>query len=958
MSSAKIMLQREYEEQLVRENYAEELLIQITESEKNLADAVTIYGQPGSGKAKISASLHNKITQHYSKSTAIKAEEILNNYAVSNPAISTLLKLRKDLLKNKCCLSCFDIAYLLYDALTNSSQLKISEDKFIDSEIFTESQILQIIEIVKQGLYQFPLLLKATSWIGNYQGKQKSETALFGSKIFASLNWFFYQQTGEISQWWRVTGSKNLQELKDCANLKDILDLLPLFLARDLQLHLQKDSQKAVVIIDNYESLTDAEGKCNWLKELIQINPYILWVIFAEKPLNLTSSSENIPIRRLTDAESQEIVRKFEVENSEISQLIVQASEGIPLYLNLGIETYLCLTKQKTPKVKDFAVNLQEILPKLNAAWGCYERRMWQILSNCQTWDEVLFARLMSHFEIVNCEWVCDCWSKIFHQVVKSSFVESHKEGWSLHPIVGEYLCKNQTIGLQQSVNSWLSNYYQQKYQEKYQQSEPYLGALVNLLEHGLKSQRRQQVADWFLSQIKCISEAGRHQFAIYALQIFLKYQQNALAFSLLGKSFFALEDYQQALIALKAAESLWSAENLEELDVSTVQLQLAACYLKLKRTSDASLNVKKALSICSTKFNRNSIEIAEVLKLQTEIAVINRQYSEALKLSQEVLQIFEFYQNIPIQLAQIKFTTAWLNSVNKNLHIAEKLLKETLDNLDSQNHPLAIYCHGILGNIYQNMGYFNYQQAYEEYELALESAEINFGLAHPQTLQLIAAIINFSRIRGEYDTVDILTQRRHANMEISNFEETPAVAQRLNKIGCLLYQQGKYAFSEHFLQQALQINCKVLSEQHPQTAESFHNLGLIHKSQRRYHTAEVYFKQALQIRSQLLGEQHPMTANSLNSLAALYCCMGKYQQAEPLLQQALEICQQNFGEIHPHTATTLNNLAQMYFCQELNAKAEPIFQQALDICQEVLGAEHPYTKTVEGNLRRLQENG
>ncbi|MCJ8282568.1 MAG: tetratricopeptide repeat protein [Rivularia sp. ALOHA_DT_140] len=342
------------------------------------------------------------------------------------------------------------------------------------------------------------------------------------------------------------------------------------------------------------------------------------------------------------------------------------------------------------------------------------------------------------------------------------------------------------------------------------------------------------------MEQITLLSQAQKHHSTIFALQTLLQYQQNALAFSLLGKSFLALEDYPQALIALQTAEKLWEAENMQDsLPVSNVQLQLAVCYLKLQRTSDAYLVTKKALSIRITKFNQDSVEIAEVLNLQTEIAIIQGRFSEALNLSQQTLQIYESHQNIStLQLAQTKFTIACLNAVNKNFHIALELLKQALDNLDSPNHPLAIYCHTILGNIYQNMGYFRYQQAYEHYKLALESAEINLGLTHPQTRQLITAIINFSRIRGEYDTVDILTQRRHANMEISNFEETPAAAHRLNKIGCLLYQQGNFAFSEHLLQQALQINCKVLSENHPQTAESFHNLGLIYKTQKRYNTA------------------------------------------------------------------------------------------------------------------------
>ncbi len=491
-------------------------------------------------------------------------------------------------------------------------------------------------------------------------------------------------------------------------------------------------------------------------------------------------------------------------------------------------------------------------------------------------------------------------------------------------------------------------------YQAEYRRLPLQLSMFVKLIEHGFKSQQ-QKLTDWLLEQITLVSQAGRHEFTVFALQFLLKYQQNALTFSLLGKSLLALGDYQQALIALQTAQKLGETENFQDI-ASRLHLQLAACYLKLQRTSDAESAAKKTLSLSTNYLSHNSIEIAEALNIQAEIAVIKGCYSEALKLSQKALEIFESHQNVRIQIAQTKFTIAWLNAHNKNYDLAQKLFKQTLKDIDSVTHPLTIYCRGMLGNIYQNMGYFTYQQAYEEYQLALETAEINLGLTHPQTLKLNTAIINLSRIRGEYDTVDFLTQRRHANMEISNFEETPAAAQKLNKLGSLLYQQGNFAFSEHLLQQALQINCKVLSQQHPQTAECFHNLGLIYKTQKRYYTSEVYFKQALQIRSEIFGQKHPITANSLNSLAALYCCMGKYEKAKPLLNQALEICQQNFGEMHPHTATTLNNLAQMYQCLEQSQKAEPIFQQALDICLSVLGEEHFYTKTVESNLNRLRE--
>ncbi len=948
------MLQRKYEERIDGKKYAEDLLVEIINSESNSTNALILYGQAGIGKSSLSKSLYKKITQYYSSITVVNGREILNNCAISNPINATLFKLRRDLLKKNDELSSFDIAILLYEAFANASEDILSE------AIVQKIQILQIIKIVKKGLYEFPLLSEAIKNLNNYLSQRKYEPLLLGDKIFGCLNWFFIQQTAEIRQWWRLKGSQNLQELKNCKNLKEIQELLPLFLARDLQLHFQKTRQKAVVFIDDYESLPGAGGKCNWLKDLIQLNPSILWVIFAENPLDLTSNIQNIPIQNLADAESQAIIKKFGIENGEISQLIIQASEGIPLYLHLGVETYLTLTKQKVPQIKDFASNLQDILPKLNAAWDWYEQKIWQILSNCRSWDEVLFAKIMSKFEISSCDWICDCWKKLFRKIAKSPFVELNPQGLRLHPVVEEYLYKNQPDNLQQSVNSWLFEYYQAKYQRlpslELRLTQFNLSAFLKLLEYGLKSQQQQKITDWFLQQITLFSQAGRHELTVFALQFLLKYQQNALTFSLLGKSLLALGDYQQAVIALETAEKLWEAQNLQEV-ASRLHLQLAACYLKLQRISDAESAAKKSLSISTNYLSNNSIEIAEALNIQAEIAVIKGCYSEALELSQKALQIFESHQNVQIQLAQTKFTIAWLNADSKKYDIAQKLFKQTLEDINSATHPLTIYCHGMLGNIYENMGYFKYQEAYEEYKLALETAEINLGLTHPQTLQLNTAIINFSRIRGEYDTVDFLKQRRHANMEITNFEETPDAAHRLNKIGSLLYRQGNFVCSEQLLQQALQINCKLLSEQHPQTAETFHNLGLIYKTQKRYYTSEVYFKQALQIRRQIFGELHPTTANSLNSLAALYCCMGKYQKAKPLLEQALEICQKNFGEIHPHTATTLNNLAQMYQCLELSEKAEPIFQQALDICREALGEEHSYTKTVESNLNRLRED-
>lgn len=53
----------------------------------------------------------------------------------------------------------------------------------------------------------------------------------------------------------------------------------------------------------------------------------------------------------------------------------------------------------------------------------------------------------------------------------------------------------------------------------------------------------------------------------------------------------------------------------------------------------------------------------------------------------QKTLQIFELHQNVQIQLAQTKFTIAWLNAHHKNYDLAQKLFKQTLEDINLATH-------------------------------------------------------------------------------------------------------------------------------------------------------------------------------------------------------------------------------------------------------------------------------
>ncbi len=82
------------------------------------------------------------------------------------------------------------------------------------------------------------------------------------------------------------------------------------------------------------------------------------------------------------------------------------------------------------------------------------------------------------------------------------------------------------------------------------------------------------------------------------------------------------------------------------------------------------------------------------------------------------------------------------------------------------------------------------------------------------------------------------------------------------------------------------------------------------------YRKAEPLHRQAMEIEKRILGENHPDYAGTLNSLANLYQDMGEYRKSEPLHQQAIEIWKRTLGENHPKYAMALRNLANTYLRQ------------------------------------------
>lgn len=183
-------------------------------------------------------------------------------------------------------------------------------------------------------------------------------------------------------------------------------------------------------------------------------------------------------------------------------------------------------------------------------------------------------------------------------------------------------------------------------------------------------------------------------------------------------------------------------------------------------------------------------------------------------------------------------------------------------------------------------------------------------------------------------------------------------VAEALNGLGCLYYEQGRNELAEASLQQARLI-CEQISEpDYLQLAYPLNNLGRLYCRLGKYAQARIWYQQALHIREQALGPEHLLMAHPLNNLGILCHLLGRYEQAEPLYRQALRIREQVLGPKHPQLAYPLTCLGELYRQQGREKRAAALLKRALCIWEQALGAEHPllaYPLNSLGELYRQQ---
>ena len=893
--------------------------------------------------------------------------------------------LRYELGKGGIDFSCYDIAHLCYLSALNphhainsfESTRKMSQaDKLSafadlvgaaqDLDLSGLQQQMKLAELTETARLLIPQMM-------NDVAKLAVDAIPYGV-FFAKLAWFFVGLDELRRLWWIERGNRDLREMREyCVSPFDVLDYLPVFLARDLKHHFERQDlpqplPTAVVFVDGYDLLVDdpKAQRCSWLEVLLseeETSARVLWVITARRPLDWLEGTQQIPVLPLTDTEAEAALQEAGVDDTAIRQEMIRAAQGSPWHFEVCVETWKTRRRKGLPPSETFSQQLIEVLRQADDTWTVDERKLHQLLAVPRYWHEALYQGLLRQFFETHLD---DMALQQRHDsLIESPYILDSADGtWRWHPQFRTYLLESQSSTQRDAVHAWLFAHYQTLSVDSGQS----LSALDEALYHGLSLKQPEEAIDWWLEAIGAEIQQRPHRAIPTLLRSLLDTSkatstQVALAQSRLGQALAALFEWEAAGAALEVAIQGW--RDLEQADCAAAGdtwHTLAAVYLALENPFDALKASQNAVQIRAQHSGTHSLAYAEALSRQAEVYWARDRIRDALSISDQALEVAATLPELELlRLVQLKLTATLVRIDKYTLDEAEKscleLLALTAQLPGSEDHFYTIRAQALMGDIYRLMGTHRGQQAFAYYQQAIEKAEGLWGPDNEWTLAFLDAQIALCRKLGDYDKADEIATIRQLYDPSNHTEADLDVAGSLNRVGTALQKRGQYGKAEPLFKRALALRKRLLGNEHPDVATSLNNLALLYNNQGRYGEAEPLHQDALAMRKRLLGNEHPSVARSLKNLAMLYYNQGRYGEAEPLYQDALAMSKRLLGDEHPDVAISLNNLAATYDNQGRYGEAEPLYQDALAMSKRLLGDEHPSVARSLNNLANLYEN-
>eukprot|EP00743_Colponemidia_sp_Colp-15_P010511 GILK01011582.1.p1 GENE.GILK01011582.1~~GILK01011582.1.p1 ORF type:complete len:1383 (-),score=265.40 GILK01011582.1:214-4362(-) len=257
------------------------------------------------------------------------------------------------------------------------------------------------------------------------------------------------------------------------------------------------------------------------------------------------------------------------------------------------------------------------------------------------------------------------------------------------------------------------------------------------------------------------------------------------------------------------------------------------------------------------------------------------------------------------------------------------------------------------LATAYRDLG--KYGQAAVLCRRALYIRERVLVESHPDVADALNLIATLSYDQGDFVSAEPVFWRSMLILQECS-PQHPTFADSLSALAQLnLEFKNNFKQAEKLFLRCLAIRRQALGPLHPSVASTTNSLALLFHRQGRFEDAESMARKALEVRERVLGFEHKDTADSIHNLAGILEDQGRYEEAETLYQRSLDVREKVLSRNHHKTGETLNNLAILYRRQGRLCEAEPLLERSLSLVEETLGPKHLSVSSVLNNLAVLR---
>ncbi|WP_010200145.1 tetratricopeptide repeat protein [Bacillus sp. m3-13] len=481
--------------------------------------------------------------------------------------------------------------------------------------------------------------------------------------------------------------------------VNDLLEMLPIIFAEELDKHISNSINVFVFFIDTYEALwTNQRMNAyeyfvdQWIRDLVAQLPNALWVIFGREKVGweyYDKEWENrlvqVELGALSLSETRELLVKNDVNDVLIQDEIFLNSDGHPYSIRLGIDLFKEIKKDRIPVANDFIWEKTDI--RLFQRFIKYllskEKETLELLALTNTWDLETFNALTKHFNI---QMTIDDYIKL----TRFSFISELEDGkWEMHQLMKKSLIDYQYPEKVIIGRSFLFKYFSSQITKDYIKVNPQSAIVLvdQAFFHGFLLMENKAISvcnfiDWF-------RELDREFFNI---------KKNHLTLPLLKQlerhlRLHADLEYKKYLgIILYDIGFIYMMESRDFVNTEIVLME--SLRIREQFLPDDKLNIAKSYFGLATLYHQLG-QLIEAEKLYLKSFELRKQHlnsSESLPLAFSSNGLGKLYQDLRKYKKAKKYYAISLKVYN-DIHYPDNLnLSITIMNLISCYHELKEY--------------------------------------------------------------------------------------------------------------------------------------------------------------------------------------------------------------------------------------------------------------------------